>query len=224
MGPTKAFFAGFDTTGKIGFWTTNGTVAGTRELVSGLQGSVSLSPHDIVAFGDGAVFAGDDSTGDTGLWATFGANPVAGEVVAGKQGNYALDPEWLTQLGNEILFAGRDSTGNVGLWATDEINSGAVFGTTEILGGPQALIDPFPSGFVVAGNLMFFEGTDSGGMRGLWVTNGTAAGTKEIETGEQGSYSLSPLWITQFGDSIVLNGEGFVRLSRTLDFQRDDDD
>ena len=47
---------------------------------------------------------------------------------------------------------------------------------------------------------------DSSGNTGLWVTNGTAAGSFEIKAGTQGAYSLIPAGDAQLGTKVLFAG------------------
>src|SRR6266567_474734 len=54
---------------------------------------------------------------------------------------------------------------------------------------------------------VLFNGLDASGHAGLWVTNGTAAGTFEL-TGISGaaSFGTNPLDLTAFGGEVLFNG------------------
>ncbi len=107
------------------------------------------------------------------------------------------------------MFAGTDSAGDEGLWVTN----GTVAGTYELTGieGANAagLFGRGPAGFVPdftpLNGAVLFRGLDANGDLGLWVTNGTAAGTYEL-TGISGAYS-GGLFSGYFPAFTVLNGE-----------------
>jgi ELWxxDGT repeat protein len=93
----------------------------------------------------------------------------------------------LTVFKNEVLFAGLDAAGIRGLWASD----GTAVGTHELTGiaGASTSGAGFsPTDFTVFKGKVLFEGVDTAGHEGLWVTDGTAAGTHEL-TGIKGAYS-----------------------------------
>lgn len=86
---------------------------------------------------------------------------------------------------NSVLFEGNDTTGNAGLWITD----GTAAGTHELAvisdAGPGGGF--FPNGLLGALNgQVLFNGVNSSGIYGLWVSDGTAAGTHEL-TGISGA-------------------------------------
>src|SRR5215469_10365520 len=110
-----------------------------------------------------------------------------------------------------VLFSALDASGNDGLWVTN----GTAAGTHELTGisgawaGPGGL-DAFD--FTLLDGEVLFGGRDASGNDGLWVTDGTAAGTHELTgisgaaTGTIGSDvdNLSGLVPRDF---TVLNGE-----------------
>jgi len=59
----------------------------------------------------------------------------------------------------------------------------------------------------VFNNEVLFDGVDAAGVIGLWVTNGTAAGTREL-TGIRGVYpgGLNPFDLTVFKNEVLFNG------------------
>src|ERR1700722_15968026 len=87
-----------------------------------------------------------------------------------------------------VFFSGVDADGDSGLWVTD----GTAAGTSEltgISGASTSGVNPFTfTLFGRAGSELLFGGADEANYTGLWVTNGTAAGTSEL-TGISGVYA-----------------------------------
>jgi ELWxxDGT repeat protein len=194
---TRALFEGYDASGIDGLWVTDGTSAGTGELT--VAGSLAdglffdVNTPDLTVLAGKAVFVGEDASGDISLWTTdaTGAGTreltVAGSYARGLFFNVA-EPDF-TVLGNKVLFAGQDATGKSNLWVTD----GTAGGTSELaVAGANAggLFDlnyfsaGFSPGFTVLGNMALFEGYDANGVDSLWVTDGTAAGTRELSVSD----------------------------------------
>jgi hypothetical protein len=77
-----------------------------------------------------------------------------------------------------VLFSGLDANGDIGLWITN----GTSVGTYELTGingdNPSGLFSGYFPAFTVFKGEVLFSGIDAAGNYGLWVTNGTAAGTK----------------------------------------------
>lgn len=199
-------------------WTSDGTVAGTQQVVVANAGTLPdasaapLNPDQITSIGALAVFSGGitqipnppgNATGVPDLWATNGT--AAGTVDIGP----ALEPTDITAFGSKALFVGADAPGarTSGLWITD----GTAAGTVEIAPGITSY-----GVITVAGGKAYLAGSV-----GLYVTDGTAAGTHLIPgtaglepeaitavpsplsfTGTQANYALSP---TATGDLQVLD-------------------
>ncbi|MGC2784541.1 MAG: hypothetical protein WA397_12065, partial [Roseiarcus sp.] len=204
---SDALFSGINSSGQTGLWITNGTAGGTYEL-SSITGAAStgVQPSDLTVFNGKALFAGSDTAGHLGLWVTNGAVAGTQELtgVAGAS-TTGLDPSDMVSFNNEMLFNGVDANGLSGLWATD----GTVGGTHELVPGAGGVSDPAglnPTNITVLNGEILFSGLDASGDMGLWVSDGTGAGTHEL-TGITGADSsgLAP------GDLTVLNGEVLFR-------------
>ena len=128
------FFNGTDSSGQVGLWETDGTVAGTHELtgIAGAQTTGSgLYPSDLTVLNGHLLFGGADSSGQVGLWETDGTVAGTHELtgIAGAQTKGSgLSPTDLTVLNGQVLFSGVDSAGHTGLWTTD----GTAAGTHEL--------------------------------------------------------------------------------------------
>jgi hypothetical protein len=186
MLPNIVFFEGVDATNTTSLWETNGTVSGTFELTD------VASPPPLI-------------TGE----ANFGLTPNT---------RVSID---LTVLNNQVLFAGRFSPtipvdfGPYTLWTSDGTVAGTVpIPLTSIAGanskglfvGNDTPGDVSP-GFTVFGAEVLFRGVDTASHSGLWMTNGTAAGTTEITgIGRAASTGVNPTDITVFNGKALFNG------------------
>ena len=218
----EALFTGADTNDYYGLWVTNGKGAGTVEIGglgnAGIQGKYAngWGPTDYTAAGDEVFFNAKDAYNYSGLWITNGT--TAGTVEVGGLDNAGVSgvsknsfiPYDLTAFGDDVLFTSDDSTGYEGLWISD----GSAAGTTEIAVGTEVVIGyPHRTEFdatdlTPVGNRVFFEALDSSAFAGLWVTDGTPAGTYEVggvkDANVSGiSYGLDPVNIAPFGDRAV---------------------
>jgi hypothetical protein len=215
-------FDGTDTAGHQGLWVTNGAAAGTYELtgISGASTNGIFWPAVDPSFADvkldEMVFAGTDTAGHQGLWVTDGTAADTYELT-GIGGAYSggLEPSFMTSFDGEVLFDGLDPAGNAGLWVTNGTAAGT-YQLTGISGAFTGVAGVFSGGLgpgymtvfdgTVVGGEVLFEGGDTAGNEGLWVTNGTATGTYEL-TGISGANTygifgdgLAPVWAS-------LNGE-----------------
>jgi ELWxxDGT repeat protein len=110
----------------------------------------------------------------------------------------------LTVFKNEVLFNGLDAAGIRGLWVSDG-TAASTHELTGIAGASTSGSGLNPTDFTVFNGEVLFDGVDAAGDYGLWVTDGTAAGTHEL-TGIKGAYSggLAPSDFTVINTKVVL--------------------
>ncbi len=170
------------------------------------------------------LFQGEDAGGTVSLWETDGtvsgtfelADGVSSSPLITGEAEYGFVPNPqvsldLTVFNNQVLFAGRSGPGDIGpfhLWTSDGTASGTV-ALTPIVGANSSgfFSTTVTPDFTVFGNEVLFRGIDTGGASGLWMTDGTALGTKEI-TGVNGTAStgISPNDMTVFNGGVLFNG------------------
>ena len=187
-------FAGTDSGGNKGLWASNGSASGTTQILS-----TNIDPTDLTLLPGAAkaAFAGNQAPGEGGLRVTDGTSAGTTEIVAAPEGPFFLDPEDFTSVNSTLAFLGTDGTGHQGVWGTN----GTTGGTSEILSSTQGgnYLNPtilYPRPPTAGGALTLFSATgasDAAGNQGLWATDGTAAGTVEVEAANQGSNNLAPL-------------------------------
>ena len=216
---TSLLFLGNDGTHGTEFWKTDGTAAGTsmvKDLYPGSTGSSQIT--DVVPFGNGYLFAGADDTHGLELFKTDGT--AAGTVLVkdiepqgitsgGTFNPYTSQPDNITPLGDgtRAIFAATVLTSNGAdreLWITD----GTATGTTLVkqinadTGGAQ------PNNITQLGHTgrAVFTAKDkpNNTPKGaeLFVTDGTAAGTKLVADLDPGQ-SATLSGFKQFGDKIL---------------------
>jgi hypothetical protein len=169
----KVFFIADD-----GLWETNGTAIGTKEVVvPGAFGEgIDANPSELIPVGDKILFVGDTTTGGTDIFISDGTSK--GSFGLTWSGAY---PQGFAVLGDKVLFQAEDSAGKEGLWITN----GNSKGTHEIKVPDAYFYGIFDfHNFVGAaiGKEFVFSGIDKLENIGLWVTNGTPGGTKEIDS------------------------------------------
>jgi ELWxxDGT repeat protein len=199
----------FDDAYQNNLWVTDGTSAGTMAVTAqGANSTGLLFPlgegPDFTVFDGKALFAGVDTLNRENLWITDGTAEGTQELlIPGESSDGLLSFSWsgtpgFTVLGGEVLFEGFDAaSGRANLWVTNGTTAG-----TKILNvtgsSDEGLFDiGFPALFFVFGHKAFFEAQDAEGVVGLWVTDGTAAGTHELKV--SGAYSGGLFTIPAFG-------------------------
>jgi ELWxxDGT repeat protein len=218
----EIFFVAKDTDNYTGLWVTNGTAAGTTEIgglnnagISGTAPAIdgSFNVQNPIAFDGKLLFDAADSTGYYGIWVSDGTATGTTEIANLDEMN--LEGTNFAVYGNEVLFQAVDSNHKTTLWITD----GTSAGTTEIGGINNAGITgagyyggTYPSDFEALGNEMFFVAVDSSDTTGIWITNGTAAGTTEIgglgNAGVSGKnlLGLAPEITASIGNKVLFTG------------------
>jgi len=206
---SEVLFEGTDTTGQYGLWVTDGTAAGTHELTGIVGANIvqGLWPSNITVFNGAVLFNGYDASGQYGLWVSNGTAPGTYELtgIIGANSN-GLTPSSMTVLNSEVLFNGADTNGQNGLWVTN----GTAAGTQELTGIIGTSTSGFglnPADMTPFNGKVLFNGTDTNGQIGLWVTNGTAAGTHELAgiTGASAN-GLSPSELTVINGEVLFSG------------------
>ena len=211
-------------TGFQGLWISDGTTTGTVEIGGpenqsiGDVGQSNFIANNFITLGALELFAAPNAQGNDSLWVTDGT--AGGTVEVGGNGNLAVGGGYNTnlgdglvqsaRLGNRVLFAGVDTQSGTGLWATD----GTAPGTTEIGGFDDAGVNNAaqsaspnglqPQDITVNGPSVLFNGAtgDASNTNELWVSDGTAVGTKELSGGLAGEASsgLNPTDIVSLGN------------------------
>ena len=208
----KLLIQGLDTSNKWGLWVTDGTSAGTSELIAGASSgglfSGGLFP-DFTVLGNKALFDAVDASGFENLWVTDGTSTGTSEltVVGAYSGGLfhgSITPDF-TVLGNKAIFEGDDASGHLNLWTTD----GTAAGTSELSVAGASSFGPFngvPHPSITAlGTKAFFIGTDANNQSGLWVTDGTSGGTSELAGGNLFAFIINPHF-TALGSKMLFMG------------------
>ena len=160
---------------------------------------------------------------EPGLWETNGTAGGTFEItgINGAANNADVDPQYLTVYGSEVLFEGTDSSGEFGLWVTT--GTGAT--TYEIGGvGSSSIPNANPTGLGPGyfadynGEVLFRgeAGVAGDDVPGLWITNGTAAGTFEI--GGAGNAGIA----NAYGGGLLPSNPDFTILNGVALFNGED--
>lgn len=181
-------------------WSTDGTVAGTRQLTSFQQGTTPLPPSpdpEFVEFqGKLFFFAGSQ------LWSSDGSAAGTGKVLDLPEGTRF--PFELTAVGNELYFYASSPDGDREVWRSD----GTVAGTRRLHRFEG--INFTEAGFVRAGSSVYFNGPGSPFGTDLWKTDGTAAGTGLVK--DDFAENDGPFDLTSFQGAVyflIVQFDGF---------------
>jgi hypothetical protein len=114
------------------------------------------------------------------------------------------------QFGNEFLIFDQ-AVSVTGQAPTVEflVTNGTSAGTTTFtIPGPPLPLPFDPGPFFSFGDLVLFSATGYNGLNSLWISNGTAAGTKPLSVTGTGTGALGfgPTDFTLFGDKVLFSG------------------
>jgi trimeric autotransporter adhesin len=154
-------------------WSTDGTAAGTSALLR-LCSPCAAEPQRVAEIPGGAFYLVLDAASGARLWRTdgtrAGTSPLSSRLAA-----VDISPDFV--LGRRLLFATCESTESCDLRASDGSPAG-----TRLLKGSFSLYS-----LAVGSDRAFFTGQDARGTA-LWVTDGTAAGTKRVHPTDYAGY------------------------------------
>lgn len=166
----QMLFSGDDATNRLGLWITDGTSAGTSELVGGFSAFGHGGAWNVTVLGNKVVFDTLDATGKTVLGVTDGTAAGTTELPVAGTSAATFNPSALAAVGNKVVFTGVDAAGNNAIWSTD----GTSAGTSELFAG----FGSAPTLFAHFGGKAMFRG--AGAQPDVWVSDGTVAGTTEF--------------------------------------------
>ncbi len=156
-------------------WRSDGTEAGTYQLLDACPGHCSSNPRHLVSTPLGSFFftaPGGSVFAD--LWITRG-NPGDTVRLASRVGvGLFVWRAWVPELG-KVFFAAVDDDAGMELWVSDGTPGGTH--VLDVLPGPDSSDPTWPVAF--RGRLFFLANFYPGG-RALWTSDGTAAGTRLV--------------------------------------------
>jgi ELWxxDGT repeat protein len=168
-------------------WISDGTTANTgllRDIRSsvtndGLDSSASFAA---VAVNGTLYFAADDGIHGMELWKTDGTaagTVLVKDIATGRRGS---DPRDAVVVGSTVFFVADDGVHGAELWKTDGTAAGTVL-VKDIVTGGDAVgfpIGSFPNDLTPFGSNVLFAADDLAHGRELWISDGTAAGTRLV--------------------------------------------
>ncbi|HZY84412.1 MAG TPA: ELWxxDGT repeat protein, partial [Gemmataceae bacterium] len=178
-------------------WKSDGTAAGTVEVDPGAF-TVSEFGPSLTALNGQLYFVASDPVNGTKLWRTDGTDANT-QIADADVPNTGVDA--LTAVNGALyFFAVHDATlQTVDLFRSDGMHTALVqtgfadFGDLEVSAAAGKVF------FVAAPATNFF--TD-----GLWVSDGTAAGTRELSPANVSPFGLNPFFLHAVNGRVVFNG------------------
>ncbi|HEU4470751.1 MAG TPA: ELWxxDGT repeat protein, partial [Flavisolibacter sp.] len=150
-------------------WKSDGTTAGTVLLKDLLPGASDGNPQYLTNYSGYIYF-----TSGGNLWRTDGT--TAGTIVV-KPG---IGPAHLAVHNGLLYFSAAEGTSGAELWRSDGTTAGTYMLKEIRPGGTVSTRSSSPQNFNSLGNTLVFTAIDATGLRQLWKTDGTEAGTVKI--------------------------------------------
>ncbi len=199
VGTPVLFFSAVTAANGRELWLTDGTEAGTRQVIDATPGPAGAFPSTVQLANGKLLFASDDAAGDTELWVTDGTTAGTSQLVEINpivSFSSAIAPTFITPFDGGALFFADDGLSGNELWFTDGTAAG-----TRLLAdiqpgatGSRAPINPARQ-LTVSGSKVFFTANTTAEGNELWVIESVAAGPRlvtEIVAGS-GSGGISVL-------------------------------
>ncbi len=181
-------------------WRSDGTPQGTwmvRDINPGNQGRpIYMDPPVNLTYFRGRVyFSARDGIHGRELWSTDGTPAGTALVKDIRPGNNYSDsyPSYLTPAGDKLFFFGYETVHGWELWVTDGTGKGTRL-VKDIWPGPEPTLmthNRYQFNTAVLGGRLIFAVPDGTHGNELWISDGTAAGTKllkDITPGKADSY------------------------------------
>ena len=208
----QLYFMAREGTNGIALWRSDGTSAGTVRVMPFPNAGVNGGAMNLAVVGDRLVFAVNSIYYQT-LWTSdgteAGTRSISSPSLSFLKGGIGISVD----LGGLHLFAARGSHGAPLQWYRSD---GTAEGSYPLLPG-QIGDQLFPIGqadgeVAVAGGLMFYRGRTNSGSGDsadgeLWVTDGTAAGTRQVKDINPGAKSSHPSGFRAVGDLVYFTAE-----------------
>lgn len=194
----KVYFA----TDGLGYWASDGTAAGTIRFLEAAEPD-DLEDLDLAEL-DGQIFLvgfhGGD--GEAGLWTTDGT--AAGTVLVKSFDAVSNAPDFIGRAGGLLFFAASQSATGRELWRTDGTPAGTHL-VKDILPGTWGALDFAPAWYPEVSGKLLFQAYSENLDAGLWISDGTAAGTHLVRD------------ILGQAESLVeMGGEAFFRVGQQI--------
>lgn len=207
-----AFFVGDD--GVVGeeLWVSDGTAEGTRLVADLVPGPVSSAPSNLTTFAGRLFFTALTTEFGRELWTSDGttAGTMLFKDVDPRPGVGSV-PDPLVVHDGRLFFVAADEKHGRELWVSDGTPDGTHLSVEIVPGGDGIFADLL----LTTGTKLFFSGGPANQiLQGLWITDGTSGGTRQLsrrllhtEVLEIGSFN-GDLYFATEGDQVLWKSDG----------------
>jgi ELWxxDGT repeat protein len=204
----KAYFVADDATHGAELWTTDGTSAGTVPVTSfgfhdpfGFEDHDGLPPRALEKVGDRLVFLATDGLTGRQLWSSRGTPQSTAPVCP--DCTFSSESVRFVKLNGKLLFSADESNYGRELFTTD----GTAAGTKRVKDACPGYCSGVGSDLVLVSGSVFFQGPNVDPFDGaLWVTDGTAQGTRRFATPQLRGNDRPP--VALLGHKAVFSASG----------------
>lgn len=201
----RAFFLGTnDDEDPVALWSTDGTASGTIKVghAGAPPGFRSTGELQVGELSGSYFFSGEAEDLGHELWMTNGSSESATLFMDLAPGQPSSDPTDFVAMGDYLFFAATVWSGGRGLWRTD----GTVAGTELLFSAtpraPTTSTLPTPIELTAVHDRLVFTVDDGIHGRELWISDGTASGTRLVVDLVPGPHGSNPTQLTAAGDQV----------------------
>jgi trimeric autotransporter adhesin len=198
------YFTAQPSNGGAALFKSDGTAAGTTQ-VAPIDGIGVLTGSNVgtlfISTGTEAYFLANTTAAGQQVWITDGTSTGTHQVADPYTGSEALSPTLLGLIGTDLIFAESTSDNSMQLFRTD----GTTAGTQAVSAFASSQYGMLADSAVVNGKVyVALESNLSCCQPDLWSTDGTAAGTVQIDSNEGYPFHLQPSSLRPFGNQLAL--------------------
>ncbi len=160
-------------------WVSDGTEAGTRLVKDIVDGSAGSAPRLLETVGGLVYLSARNPARGEELWVSDGTEAGTRLFWDLGEGARSSSPAQLTPVGERLFFVATDAEHGQELWVSDDgTEAGTVLVKDIVPGNQGSRIEALTA----VGDRLFFSAPDLE-YRGVWVSDGTDAGTRRIADG-----------------------------------------
>ncbi len=207
-----AYFSADDSLTGRELWRTDGTAAGTFEVVDACPGACAGSPRSVATNGRSYFFLASSGAGED-LWVTGGSPASTVRLTQGLSFPTVNEGTWSAWVEGQglLYFAAGDEAHGRELWRTDGTAAGT-FQVADIHPGPGG---SSPGDLTAFNGRLYFRADDGRQGPSLWASDGTAGGTRLVSDPIPGSAKHpGPVYLRAVGPALF-----FVAPVRRLGFE-----
>ena len=195
------FSARNETQGGRELWTSDGTEAGTVR-VKDIHPTSDSEPAELTVIGNVLYFAANDGTTGVELWRSNGTEAgtvLVRDIAAGAPGSA---PQDLTASGGRLFFTADDGINGRELWVSTGNSTGTVM-LTDFRNGADRTVSLGIRDLRDVDGVLCFSADDGVNGRELWISDGTAAGTRMINDLSGPLAASNPAHFTAFNGQLL---------------------